>query len=416
MRQGERTDVIASASTPEDVRFIVEYQRHLDGPIQIFCTNFVTWIYGRRLGAACFPPPKRVRGAGAPAFDGVEHSFSAASGRLSPEEAKAAAVAAYHQLLPVAQSARYALIPSGRHAQQIGMTRFCRDHTIPTLFFGYGNIKGLTVVDPWGTDAESAFFENPKAVMASLAGEPASSDDVLERTKAAIKARPRPLQARSKYYPYYRDLVFVLDYLAQSLTGRISDRRPSRAANAPPAYEVGGGGAAVRLYDTRLDDPSDYLFFPLQVSTDVQVMMNYHGGSLEAAIAEVDDLAFRTGRKVCFKRHPVEPTGDIVNRVARRAEWEEWTSSVPDSFDHFQDYVVVNSTVGLQALIFGKGVTFLGKSLFKHLGKDVSVADYLGSYLMDFDFQEPATLSADTVKRMENRAAAWSRAGLYRLG
>jgi capsular polysaccharide export protein len=413
--------ILASATTPEDVAFHLAYARSAELEPLVLCTNFIAWTVAKRAGLDARMPPRLTKLSSAQT-EGPS-GFSTVSGRLTAAQSIDAQNAAYAQANSIDSIFEYALIPSGRHAHQLGLQRFCRERGIPMAFLGYGNIKGMTVVDPWGTDAASQFFQSPNKALAML-GAPSLGlklpnslvAPVLEKVRTAIESRDRPVQARGATYPVARTLAFAVDTALQWATGRISDRRLNFGLEKIETGETPRGEFVMsnisRPYE-QFDHRQGVLFFPFQVSTDVQLLENYVGGSLEAAILEVDKLAVERGKTVCFKRHPVEPEYDPKLPSPLAAEWLEWGGNTNEAFRVFQNFVVVNSTVGLQALIFDRSVEFIGKTMFSHLKTESDLAIYFKDYVMEFDFQNPHTINQSVVRDIEQRLEIWSNHNVW---
>ena len=53
--------------------------------------------------------------------------------------------------------------------------------------------------------------------------------------------------------------------------------------------------------------------------------------------------------------------------------------------------ITINSTVGLESLIWGKETIFLGKSMYAKFNR-IRLAKYLNNYLVEFDYHKPTKI------------------------
>ncbi|MCV0428118.1 MAG: hypothetical protein K5905_21895, partial [Roseibium sp.] len=225
-----RSVIIASATTPEDVKFLKAYETHSSHKLLVLCTNFLSWALSKKIGLLALRPPKKLSDA---PIHRAQSGFSTISKRLSIADANYAEYGAYKQLCSIDEQIIYAIIPSGRHAHQVGLSRFCLEQKVPMIFLGYGNIAGKTVVDPWGTDADAHFYHRPKQSISWLKQNSANPsaqvfdvDQTILEIQDRIRQRVKLPQSKSKYYAFQKDALFTIDWIAQMLTNRISDRRP----------------------------------------------------------------------------------------------------------------------------------------------------------------------------------------------
>lgn len=117
--------------------------------------------------------------------------------------------------------------------------------------------------------------------------------------------------------------------------------------------------------------PDSYLFFPLQVSADSQLLVHADCGSLEETIR----MVYAELKKVdphchlVIKEHPLERN---VSYERLKSELKDicWVTDIPlrTIISNAKCVVTFNSSVGLQSLIFEKPVICLGRSLYSRKG------------------------------------------------
>ena len=115
-----------------------------------------------------------------------------------------------------------------------------------------------------------------------------------------------------------------------------------------------------------------YVFVPLQVSDDTQVMINSDVG-----LKELIDYSYKYAKensmKLVIKPHPAEQDNSILNYIYSIND----TANIVITNDNtmnlikYSNYVItINSTVGLEALILDKPVKFLGYSFYSKFNKN----------------------------------------------
>ena len=110
-----------------------------------------------------------------------------------------------------------------------------------------------------------------------------------------------------------------------------------------------------------------FIFFPLQVNSDTQIILNSTYSSMYAAVEDILPKLKETGIKIIIKEHPleVEPVNYarfIDNKQVFLVKKFDLNTLIKSSA-----FVVnINSSVGLQAIALYKKVLLLGNSLYGH--------------------------------------------------
>ncbi|MEY8252020.1 MAG: hypothetical protein RPR91_06515, partial [Colwellia sp.] len=146
--------------------------------------------------------------------------------------------------------------------------------------------------------------------------------------------------------------------------------------------------------------PHKYVLYPMQVSSDTQILINGAGYDNDSAIQYCIDN-FSSNYKVVVKPHPAEK-----NLSCFLAIYEKYNDRVlfvlNDTNKLIEDsshVVTINSTVGLEAMIQGIAITVLGESLYKGFDRR-RLLKYIHGYLVggvDYFSQDP--LSIDLIYR-----------------
>lgn len=110
-----------------------------------------------------------------------------------------------------------------------------------------------------------------------------------------------------------------------------------------------------------------YIFFPLQVNTDTQIVLNSIYCSMYDAVNDVLPDLLRTGLKIVIKEHPfeVEPV-DYSELLKHEQVILLKKANIEKLIENAEFVVNVNSSVGLQAVEKYKKVLLLGDSFYKN--------------------------------------------------
>ncbi|MBW2045841.1 MAG: hypothetical protein JRI96_13335 [Deltaproteobacteria bacterium] len=147
-----------------------------------------------------------------------------------------------------------------------------------------------------------------------------------------------------------------------------------------------------------------YIFFPLQVKSDTQIVL-FSQVSLEESIERTIEIASRENLDILIKPHPAEKDRKVLNFVKNIKKYVPNLYLVNDNtfslIKHSKAVVTINSTAGLEALMYHKPVLVLGESFYKRLAvDDINVCPskekidgfldyYIFEYLIEGDYFDP---------------------------
>lgn len=127
-----------------------------------------------------------------------------------------------------------------------------------------------------------------------------------------------------------------------------------------------------------------YMFLPLQVSSDTQIKLHSDVDNIDAiriAAAKAKEMAL----KLVVKIHPAETDVLAINEIVSMREnfdFEIATISTNDLIRYADEVITINSTVGLEALLYGKRVTCLGRCFYVNFDR-ARLLKYIHAYLTD---------------------------------
>jgi len=307
--------------------------------------------------------------------------------------------------LHVQHAYTHLFIFSGNDISQQGLAAVARTFGVKTLFFEIGNIEGKTFVDPKGVNARSLLYENP-AILEPFAASDSDyrrwRDHYLEK-KAHAHVIP---QARRRHSS--RE---TLEGLRDKLVRHAGNSSGLTCYAQPSLLRRSIADRLAAFHPITLDtadlDKSPFLFYPMQVSNDSQILLN-SGTDNIAAIRHVAAIAAQRKQRLLVKPHPAEPSARLLRRVADLRDELDFALVDNNTFHLIKAAAAVftiNSTVGLEALIMDKPVTFLGQSLFAHFRDNHDfLMRYILGYLLNVSVFGDDPVSEETVQRLFERA------------
>ena len=271
-------------------------------------------------------------------------------------------------------------------------TDIARKNSIKTLYFEIANIPGKIFVDEKGTNANSSLY-NDNTVLKNL--DVRMSEYQIWREEYLTEKLNKHIvnQARNKYN---NKNEFCINRLGDFfVTGFFSFTNLFYKFKEYLSYK------SIHFnYDNYDYENKKYVFFPLQVSNDTQILMHSDIGLKDALeIAEIE--AKKRNCDLLIKPHPAERNSEFVKMLLRKKEENKFWFVNYNTFKLIKNselVITINSTVGLEAKIVGKEVKILGKALYNKFD-DLMIAAYIQKYLIDIDYFSDKKIS---VRELEN--------------
>lgn len=376
-------------STLEDTLFLKEFSKYCEFKIDVFNLNFITWFDLRGFQGIKIIPKYYPSDSQITIDDDLHKVFNVLSGRLSLDDANRAYKITKGRLADYIKSIKGEkvtfIIPSGRHVHHVAATRFAKIQHIERVYINYSNFPGFTFFDPEGTDCLASIYKTPSKLEKLYAGNNIDIDEIFKHF-ADVKSQQKtiPQKTSGNLRASIKKLAFFIDTSLQYMTNVIGDRRVSFRNSKKHVTEM--------LDYSSLDCSKPFLFFPLQVSTDQQVLVNYEGGSIYVAIDQAYEYAKSKGLPLYVREHPAEankiPVRTYLKKLAINEDFYVTDAPVSDLISSCLEVITINSTVGLESRINRKPVHFLGKSFYEK-ATDLQLAYYLKYYLISVDYHNP---------------------------
>ncbi|MCA8239245.1 MULTISPECIES: capsular biosynthesis protein [Burkholderia] len=317
------------------------------------------------------------------------------NGRVSSERAGRESAGIVRTIATLLATERIAqcVMWNGQQLVCRAIAHVCAERRVPMKFLEISNLPDKLFADTLGVNARSSIARCPSALDHLPLPDEHQHRDWLARYERD-KARPLP-QAGTSLHAILQSTVNYGMKLATRGVGRNARdaivTRPAtvdvRHTIAPDADEL----AARR-----------YVFLPLQVSDDTQLKLHSEVDNLEAI-----DIALRYAAHedaaLIVKVHPAERNAALVDAVLdlkRRHGFYVATSKTVDLVKHARLVVTINSTVGLEAMLYGKRVVPLGRCFYRSFDRD-RLLRYIHAFLIDgVDYFGARAIPAQAARRI----------------
>ncbi len=276
------------------------------------------------------------------------------------------------------------------------------EFSVKTLFFEISNLPGKVFVDPDGTNAQSRLFSDP-----SLLERFPDETGAFHRWRALfIEGKRRPSQlpqattARALKLHHLGDFLYGISFGYQSFSWS------SVRAKLKSLISVRGSVSRSVSFADIDTLPKHYLFFPMQVSNDTQIVLNSHINNVGA----LEYLARTSELPIIIKPHPAEIDINYIFEAINALDFKSppllTNGNTLKLIEGADKVVTINSTVGLEAIILGRPVEFLAKSFYAYLNES-NLPHYVMGYLVDVDFfaTPDAPVSHEVLEKIRLRSA-----------
>ncbi len=280
------------------------------------------------------------------------------------------------------------------------MAAFAKNEDVKTLFFEIGNFPGKMVVDPAGVNIRSWYADN----FAKFRGEQVNITlfnlwrESYLQDKLQTHVVPQSRNVKNFNWRYLEDLYGF--YLCNALTSE-------KPAVLKRTWNYLASKKIIFDYDVFNPEQEKFLFFPLQVSTDSQLLWNSDVDNLQA-IKIASKRAEAEGLRLVVKPHPAEADRVFVKDLLSLKASLGFLFVNTNTFQlikHCQKVITINSTVGLEAKLMGRPVELLGRALYADFDEE-DIARYIQDYLVDIDYFSEVGISADAANVVLSRAVS----------
>lgn len=270
------------------------------------------------------------------------------------------------------------LIWNGAQAFASGVAHYANNNGIKLLYLEIGNVPNKIFIDPIGVNCRSLIYQNP-SIIDKIVLDDNFKQQWLETyiNHLAKGAQPKQKDIKPPQISTWQVFKSSPINIFLSLKNRIF-----RSNRSIGSFEGTSWNQPL---------PEDYIFVPLQVSTDTQILLNskFNNKSL------LTNLLGNSNQQYVIKFHPCDSKQSIKQLLKIIKQFSNVTINQGSTYSLIsksQKVVTINSTVGLEALILGKPVEFYGMSLFAHFDRERAIK-YASTYLFDLNYFDSDEIS-----------------------
>lgn len=272
------------------------------------------------------------------------------------------------------------IVFNGNHASAIATTDFFNSKDAKTLYAEISNLPDKMVFDPKGVNAQSILYSNPE-VLDSLESVSDAQHEAWVNDYIAYKEKPIP-QSKINVPTY---LLLAVDDIFARLFKNIIKEDSLSFIDKVKMFRSKFKSRKILNSAEHADLTQPYIFFPTQVTSDTQLRINSDIDNLQAMNFILDR---EKDIDIYVKIHPAESnisTIDYFLELAKKKRIQIVSNNTIDLIKNAQRIYTVNSTVGLEALIFEKELTVLGRAIYSNFDK-TRLRIYIHRYLMDLNY------------------------------
>ncbi len=269
------------------------------------------------------------------------------------------------------------------------LKEFCKEKSIKTLFFEISNFHRKIFVDINGVNARSYLY-NHIEILDSMEIDENKFNSWLEEYKSNKSKLLK--QAKNKSLIRIEMLIDYFGYFFFSVI-REDFRNPLIVIKDKLLNKF-------NIVYNKVNLNSSYIFFPMQVSNDSQVILNSDFDNIDVIKELINKYS---NENIYIKIHPAEPNRRFIKKVL---EFEKRYNNIKivgndtkDLIVNAKKVVVINSTVGLESLLYEKNLEVYGRAFYSNFNRHRLIA-YIQKYLINIDYFDNEEVSKKEIQRI----------------
>lgn len=333
-----------------------------------------------------------TRATSAGAEEGALRAIEVLNGQMAPRRAAADFQELTNDIAAVFRRREIArcLIWNGQQLLGRAARNACALSNVQPRFLEIANLPSKLFVDDCGVNAESSLARDPDALLRLPAVSEASHAEWFADYEAK-KRLPPPQAVRT----------------VRSRVESIANQALKRLVGGSAQLNLKARAAAGVRFDSARPwlqgkDRQPYLFLPLQVSSDTQIKLHSPVDNL-GAIRHGLDLARQHGLALVVKPHPAERDPEFARELDEKLKSETFfvsNDNTNDLISSAERVLTINSTVGLEAMLYGKPVTCIGAALYAKFTRE-HLLRYVHRFLVsDVDYFGREEIHRDAARRI----------------
>jgi capsular polysaccharide export protein len=282
---------------------------------------------------------------------------------------------------------------NGTMTTTMAMTQWAKERSLPTRYFEFSNLPGKIFVDDQGVNAQSSLFGCAEVLDKYHVD--AKAFKSWQRDYNDFKLKPPP---QTKFNGRF-NWLWPINMVGYWFLGCEREDRFSLFGK----IKSGLKRKSITHNYHQADLEKRYIFLPLQVSNDSQINLNSDVDNHQAIrIASQESRA--AGVTLYVKLHPAEPNTEFVaatEKLCAELNCLLVGNNTVDLINKAQKVIVINSTVGMEALLLNKEVSILGRALYRDWDYQ-RLSKFIMGFLVNIEYFE----HSQSVPRLEARRAA----------
>ncbi|WP_337232269.1 hypothetical protein [Citrobacter portucalensis] len=298
---------------------------------------------------------------------------------------------------------------NGSHVQDLAIKKYQIDIKYETMFSELANIDGKTFFDPVGANCNSLFYklqeENISELKSSYNYQRLNDWELnyVQNKKNKHIIRQAKRRSLNELLIYYVLTVLEIILLIPSYDSlRVRSGLTKVNVLRRKKYK---GNLKKTNNDTKEYGSTNFMFFPLQVTNDAQVLINSDYNNVQALKYYIK-MSRSMGLELVVKVHPAERNAEFINKIKEMIQEEDGVYiSNRNTFELILGSKCVgvnNSTVGFEAIICGKETFFIGKTFYSKLVDPVWRYYYIYNYLINIDSFTGVTVENNIISKLND--------------
>lgn len=292
----------------------------------------------------------------------------------------------------------YGIVHNGNSAGALAFTNFIKFGGGEVLFTEISNLPGKVIFDPKGVNARSSIYEDA-SILDSFDSMPESKHIEWIGKYEDYKCNPIP-QSKNK-------LSFLVGYVVDRIYGAMVSGVVEEDISWRGKFKYFQASLKSKSVLTKgemvdLDD-KPYLFFPTQVKNDSQLIINSDYDNI-SALKYAINIANDRSLEMYVKIHPAETDLELMSAYHELMELHGFhivSNNTTELIKKSNVVITINSTVGLEALIFDKELLTLGRAIYKDFDYE-RVKKYIHRYLINFDYFSSDIIETHEFEKLES--------------
>ncbi|HGW1125711.1 TPA: hypothetical protein ACNMO8_004866 [Klebsiella pneumoniae] len=264
---------------------------------------------------------------------------------------------------------------------------------ISLIFFELSNLKGKLLVDNMGVNASSSVY----ASLDKIDEMPPVDPDIHQKwVKEFYESKENPGSIPQAVKGKEINIRHIIDFIYTNTVGY------KLYTNNAILNRIKGKKNNVVKFDNEKNLPERFIFFPMQVSTDTQIVLNSDVDNVGVLKYLVDQEAL----PIVTKPHPAELNFDYIYKIKNENKDKIFITNTNtyELIKKSEKVYTINSTVGMEAMLYDKNVSFMGRSIYSKMNNE-QLKKFIHLYLIDIDFFDcRKNISKNVIDKIYSRA------------